>query len=145
MNILFVCTGNKFRSPAAEWFLSKHFRYKNYEAKSAGLSQKSKFGNKISKTLKDGLENAVDYCIDFDAFRSQPVTSSLVKWADKIFYMQPSHKKALIERFNTPERKLVFLGDLYPWHLTKIPDPAFSGKAGLKESIRIIMKCVRAL
>lgn len=74
MNILFVCTSNKDRSPALE----THFRvnHPKHEYRSAGIN--SWF------TKKHGTHH---------------VTSDDIRWADAIIYAEDIHYKYCFERF----------------------------------------------
>jgi len=73
--------------------------------------------------------------------RSRELTGELIEWADKVIYMQPSHREALIER-GCPVKKLVALVDFAPEKLAKIPDPAFGDKEMLEDVIVLIENCI---
>jgi predicted protein tyrosine phosphatase len=68
MNVLFVCSKNRWRSPTAEQIFASH---PGIEVASAGVSQ------------------------DADT----PLTAEIVRWADLIFVMEPSHRSKMQARF----------------------------------------------
>ena len=118
MRILFICTGNINRSPAAET-ISRKLNPKN-EYKSASLSSHCN-GKITTKKTRDILKQKG---YNYTEIRSTLITQELVNWADKIFYAQPSHLKKLQEMFGCLEK----FKPLYEYGgLSKITDPAFNG------------------
>lgn len=108
MNILFVCTGNTCRSPMAEGYL-KHISIQGINVKSAGMSFS---GDPASD---NSVEVMKEIGIDISAHRSSVITASHIEWADKIYCMTSSHKKAL-EELGVDTSKLFVLAN-------GIPDP----------------------
>src|SRR6267142_699596 len=132
-HLLFCCTGNKFRSPTAAAIASKY----GYSVRSAGLGRSIR-GGRIPLSVENKLD---DMGYTLQSHRSQIVTEELIKWADKVIYMQPSHREALIER-SCPVKKLVALADFTPGPLLRIPDPAFGSKEMLDDVMVLIENCI---
>ncbi|MGI2227227.1 hypothetical protein [Shewanella frigidimarina] len=72
MHILFLCTANVHRSRSAEDFFKAQSN--SHIFKSAGLSEK--------------------YCTKYG---STLCTLELLEWADKVFVMEPQHKKRILD------------------------------------------------
>lgn len=137
MNILYVCTANRFRSQAAA-IISKGCSSK-HRVRSCGVGN-GPFGLPVPKKLQQLLEE-MEYYISPRAI-SKSMDDKLADWADKIVYMQPSHQKILAEQYANPS-KLVCLADFANQSLNKIPDPAFDAK-GFDSIIRLIETCVKS-
>lgn len=131
--LLFICTGNRFRSPTAAAIAAKY----GFPVRSAGLG-KSIRGGRIPQSVEDKL---VDMGYTLQGHRSRELTGELIEWADKVIYMQPSHRESLLER-GCPERKLVALVDFAPQKISKIPDPAFGDKEMLEDVMILIENCI---
>ncbi len=102
MNILFVCTGNTCRSPMAEGYL-KHKKLNDVYIKSAGIYAE---GDAVSENSAQVMK---EIGIDISSHISCRITMSLLDWADKIYYMSPSHKNALLSA-GVDKDKLFVLG-----------------------------------
>ena len=88
-NILFVCTGNTCRSALAEGIAKAAVARRGWPhvaIRSAGTGAVS--GAEASPAA---VEAAAERGIDISAHTSQPLTPTLVDWADMILAMSPSH------------------------------------------------------
>lgn len=120
MNILFVCTGNTCRSPMAMEYAKTI--YPQWEIRSAGLFA---LGDPISQGAKKTLEKVgivSNHC-------SQPVTASLLQWADAIITMTGAHKNQILRQ--DPTLLVYTLKEAAGGH-GDIQDP-FGGSAALYE------------
>lgn len=106
-NILFVCTGNTCRSPLAEGIARDEVQkrgWKHVSVASAGVA---------AHPGADASEHAVTVArrhgIDLGEHRSQALTQDLVKWADLVLAMGPSHLEG-VWRLGGAEKALT-LGD----------------------------------
>lgn len=122
--LVFICTGNLYRSYAAEVMARKIFGYQ-VEVLSAGVSDASGNNKKVPKRLIDALRK-MGYNPDEKA-RSKKVTLSMVRDARKICYMQNSHKEDLHKMFPTLDPNRVKPLALYSPNtkIEKIRDLAF--------------------
>jgi protein-tyrosine-phosphatase len=94
-NILFLCTGNTCRSALAEGVAKAAVErrgWHNVTIRSAGTGAVPDTPASI-----EAVNVAAERGIDLSQHRSQPLTPSLVEWADLILAMSPSHLWAVGE------------------------------------------------
>lgn len=101
MKILFVCTGNTCRSPLAETLLKE--KLPDAEVQSAGLF--AAYGQPASRGAIEVLKQrglTLNHL-------SQPVSESLLQWADLVLVMTTQHKQSLALQFPAHQTKLFTL------------------------------------
>lgn len=143
MNVLFVCTGNKMRSVAAE-LMAKDLSLGKNQFDSCGLSENSAKGFKVPKKVAELLDEFYDIKVPEDK-RSKRINSDLVKWADYVLYMQPSHGEELQKpKWLGPKiMPLAYFCGNEKSLPRKIPDPAFiPDEEEFKEVFKLIHRCV---
>ena len=105
--ILFVCTGNTCRSPLAAALA----RSRGVDAQSAGL-----MAWPGSPATPEAVRAAYRHGADLTGHQAQPVTEALLRKAETVWVMTPSHEEALALRFPEYAAKVRVLEP-------SIPDP----------------------
>ncbi|MDX1395995.1 MAG: low molecular weight protein arginine phosphatase [Gemmatimonadota bacterium] len=123
MNLLFVCTGNTCRSPAAEAIARKAASARGldgFETASAGT-----FAFPGQPAAATSIEVAADRGIDLTGHRSREIGLELVEWADLVIAMTASHARGVEEV--VPGTKVTLLNELlpegHPRHGRDLSDP----------------------
>lgn len=139
--VLFICTGNINRSPAAEIILRSKLPAQGFEVDSAATSPKA--GNKLISTKMRAALDGAGY--SYEPTRSKIVTQSLVDWADIIFCMSPVHKRRLQERrLSDFDHKVQCLGVFMGLEI--IHDPHFDSTGVMHhQAVKVIENCCSAL
>lgn len=98
MRILYICTGNCFRSPVAE-ALTRRYR-PELEVESAGVRP----GSRIPENARDFLrgEGALEYLKP----GPEPVSQRAIEEADLIVVMEPSHEDYLSQNFDIDGKEM---------------------------------------
>ncbi|MBM3200074.1 hypothetical protein FJZ53_03980 [Candidatus Woesearchaeota archaeon] len=96
LKVVFVCTGNIFRSVAAEYCLKDYLKNKginNIIAKSAGISATPQ---QMHPTIPKALSN---YGIDITKHKQSKLTREIVDISDVVIAMSKSHQDFIKEEF----------------------------------------------
>ncbi|MBU5594857.1 low molecular weight protein arginine phosphatase [Amphibacillus sp. MSJ-3] len=116
MKVLFICTGNTCRSPMAEAILQDK---SDYQVKSAGI-----FAQPGTPTNEKAIAALKSKHIHFNG-SSQPLTNTLVEWADLILTMTNQHKYTVVSQFTQAHGKIYTLKEYVSddidetWHALK--------------------------
>lgn len=92
MRILYICTGNAFRSPAAE-ALTRKYR-PELEVESAGTDGASHIPDNVKELLEE--EGALKYVKE----EPEVVSQRAIDDADLIIVMMEEHRKHLLDNFD---------------------------------------------
>ena len=96
--ILFVCTGNVFRSMIAEYCLKKYLeinKIKNIEVASVGIT-----GNNPQNILREVKEELMVLDIDCSKHRRRKLNQEHITTFNLIVSMAENHQKYIKEKFN---------------------------------------------
>ena len=137
--ILFICTANRFRSPAAEVIAASLVNKKKASVSSAGVYE-NEFNMPLPKSVRDALTR-MGYTGGMSR-RSQRVTKKMVKEAYVVLYMQPSHLSVLLEMFPQHKKRFKCLAEYDPCGKSKISDLAFLSGSRFQETLCTIEDCV---
>lgn len=136
MKVLFVCTGNLYRSQAAA-AIGKAL---GLQTDSAGVMRRG-FGKRVPGRLREALER-MGYAIPEEA-RSSGIEAGQVAWADSIVYMIPNHLIRLQELFpEVKPRKFSSLGTFTLPPVERIPDPMCLKGKPFNSVLRLIEEAV---
>jgi len=124
-SILFVCTGNQFRSPiAAEAFrqqLERDGRSAQWIVNSAGT-----WTTPSQPPLRLALDVARSLGLDLSRHATRLVDADLLNESDLVFVMESGHKESILVEFPFARGKVHLLAGVLKGTAFDIPDPAWS-------------------
>jgi protein-tyrosine phosphatase len=143
-SVLFVCTGNVYRSPFAAHAFARALPpalQATVEVRSAGFVSPGR------QAPPDAQEAATRYGLELESHVSARVTGAQVHAAGLVVVMEPWQQRELSRRFGPPLAHVLLLGDLDPLPVTSrsIPDPWAGGAGVLDASYARIERCVAVL
>jgi protein-tyrosine phosphatase len=141
-SVLFVCTGNQYRSPiAAEAFrvqLMRDGRSAQWQVSSAGTWTSS--GHHAPPAA---VELARSCGVDIDGHTTRMLDAKMLEDADLVFVMEQGHKESIQVEFPFARKKIHLLSQVVEGVEYDIPDPAgASGEA--KNIISELVEMIRA-
>ncbi len=124
--VLFLCTGNLYRSPLAAAFFRARLPAAEREAwtiESAGTWPLP--GQPVPP---DGLRVAAEFGADLSGHRSQEVSGPLLARFDLILVMERGHQEALALEFPSARHKIHLFSQVVDRMDYDVPDPLVSGQ-----------------
>jgi len=126
-SVLFVCTGNLYRSPLAAAFfcrkLNEAGQASEWVVDSAGTWTTP--GQPISPTT---AQAAMKYDVNLEGHRTQLINAEQLARADLILVMENGHREALNIEFPFARGKVHLISEVVDQLTYDIPDPAISGQ-----------------
>jgi protein-tyrosine phosphatase len=123
--ILFVCTGNQYRSPiAAEAFrvqLMQHDREAEWIVNSAGT-----WTSPGRAPSPEAMELAHLHGLTIDKHRTRLLTANMLREADLVIVMEEGHKESIRAEFPFAREKVYLLSQAVEGIAYDIPDPAIT-------------------
>src|SRR5688572_3988023 len=142
ISILFVCTGNQFRSPiAAEVFreqLVRDGRSTQWLVNSAGT-----WTSNGLRAPRDAMQLAQSFGVNIDTHSTRSLDKNLLEDADVILVMETGHKESIQVEFPFSRNKVHLLSQVVEGVAYDIPDPA-SSRGEAREIIRELVEMVRS-
>jgi protein-tyrosine phosphatase len=142
VSVLFVCTGNQYRSPiAAEAFrgqLIRDGRAAQWQVSSAGTWTTSG-----RHALPDAVELARSFGININEHITRMLNAKMLEDADLVLVMETGHKESIQVEFPFARRKVYLLSQAMEGLIYDIPDPVgLRSEAG--DIIRDLVELIRA-
>ncbi len=122
--VLFVCTGNVCRSPAAERLLRQTVKGHDVEVTSAGTG--ALVGEPVSPPMVDLLR---DHGADPDGFSARQLTAPIVRAADVVITMTHAHRTEVVTISPAAVQRTFVLGELAAM-LRQVDDEAIMQRTG---------------
>jgi protein-tyrosine phosphatase len=140
-SVLFVCTGNQYRSPiAAEVFrglLIRHGCAAQWQVGSAGTWTSSGY-----RVPPDAVELARSFGIDIDGHITHMINAQMLEYADLVLVMEEGHKESIQVEFPFARKKVHLLSEVVEGLVYDIPDPA-GARAEARNIIRDLVEMIR--
>src|SRR6266542_967312 len=121
-SVLFVCTGNQYRSPiAAEVFrelLIRNGRAIEWQVGSAGTWTSPGY-----RSLPEAVDLARSFGINIDGHITRMVNAQMLESANLVLVMEEGHKESIQVEFPFARKKVYLLSQVVEGLVYDIPDP----------------------
>ncbi|MDQ7006260.1 MAG: low molecular weight protein-tyrosine-phosphatase [Acidobacteriota bacterium] len=138
MRVLFLCTANICRSPAAEYYmrhLLERFAITTVSVTSAGIMD---MGGAPADPVVRRLVG--EYGIDLSGHRSKLATRAMVGTADEIVVMARRHRDWIERTFPEALRKVSLIRE--PEESADLLDPVGGSEKDYRRALELLFKCV---
>lgn len=122
-SILFVCTGNLYRSPLAAEFFRAKLNRNDWRVDSAGTWTQP--GQPAPPAV---VRAAAKFGVNVAGHRSQLISADLLAQSDLVLVMEKGHKEALDFEFPFASHKIRLLSQVTEGLTYDIPDPLTSAQ-----------------
>ena len=140
-SVLFVCTGNQYRSPiAAEAFrgqLIRHGRGELWQVGSAGTWTSPGY-----RVPADAVELARSFGINIEGHITHMINAQMLEHANLVLVMEEGHKESIQIEFPFARKKVYLLSQVVEGLVYDIPDPA-SARGEARNIIRDLVEMIR--
>ena len=138
MRILFLCTANICRSPAAEFYmrhLLDRLGITTVSVESAGIME-------MGGAPADPVVSRIigEYGIDLSSHRSKLATRAMVTAADEIVVMARRHREWIQRTFPEALRKVSLIRE--PEASSDLLDPVGGSEADYRRALEVLFQCV---
>lgn len=123
--ILFICTGNLYRSPLAAAFMRKKLETESGDWKVESAGTWTQPGQPV---FPETVQAAAKFGVSLESHLSQLVSADLLSRFDLILVMEKGHKEALDQEFPLYSAKTHLLSHVVDQINYDIPDPVHSGQ-----------------
>lgn len=145
MNILFVCTGNTCRSPAAEVIARSAAAARGLDTVEVASAGTFAFPGQPAAGVSVAVARGRG--LDLEGHRSQEVGLELVEWADLIVGMTASHAYGVAQL--APEADVRLISEFYPEtdsrHGLPVADPVGGDRAVYESTYRELEDAIGAM
>lgn len=141
-SVIFVCTGNRFRSPLA----AAAFRQALANSNATGQWVVGSAGTWTDPGLppaREAVQAASQLGVSLDGHASCLVNEELLSGYDLILVMEMGHKEALESEFPDVENRVFLLSEVVDGMNYDIPDPASSNEGSPQEIANEVCNLVR--
>ena len=140
-SVLFVCTGNQYRSPiAAEAFRQQLIldgRATQWKVSSAGT-----WTSPGRHALSDAVELARSFGLNIDGHITRMLDAKILEDADLVLVMEEGHKESIQTEFPFARKKVHLLSQVMEGLVYDIPDPV-GLRSEAENIIRDLVKMIR--
>ena len=141
-SVLFVCTGNQYRSPIAAETFRKQLVHdgldSQWKVKSAGTWTSSG-----KHAPREAVELARSFGVNIDDHVTRIVDAKLLEEFDLVLVMEEGHKESIQVEFPFARKKVHLLSQVLDGIAYDVPDPARANEES-REIIRDLVAMIRA-
>ncbi len=133
-SVLFVCTGNMYRSPiAAE--TCRILLLRDDQSNYWNISSAGTWTTEGRPAPDDAIEIARSFGVNLGAHQTRMVNKKMLEEADLIIVMEEGHKEALQVEFPFAQDKTYLFSQIFLGSIYDIPDPA-----GARDETKVILQ-----
>lgn len=139
--MIFVCSGNICRSPMAAGLATVQLKARNVPAAVISCGTLNLLNRPADPYAVAAM---AERGIDISGHRSQGVSVGLLRMADDIVVMAPSHEAFIVKQAPELARKIVRIWEFSDQDLGEITDPIGQDQAAFESCRDTLETCIRA-